>query len=187
MVDRRWVGIFPAMCRRYGNPPRRNTRRLSLDTNARQSTGNRSSDDQQAILTQLDQTLESAGIYLASEIRDGALDSLRRGDRAGGPPGRARCRPCPGRFPRAHHRGRDRGYGRGGRIKHPGCGRRRVVAYDQDAMRDAMYLRGGWLDRGRSRLQGDAGTTDSQLSAEEGVPYFPPTDPVVRTQDALGR
>jgi hypothetical protein len=44
-------------------------------------------------------------------------------------------------------------------------------------------------DPNRSKLEfdpdftDDIGTTDSQVAVEEGVPYFPPTDPVVRPAD----
>ena len=157
-----------------------------MDTNARQSTENLSSDDQQAILNQLDQTLESAGIHLASEIRDGALilsgTAIEPEDHQAA-------------LDVAHALVDSLGLTIDDAIEDMDeevesnlrdAGGYPAVAYDQDTMPDSIVRGADGPMEIDPDFTGPAGTTDPRISAEEGVPYFPPTDPVVRTQDSLG-
>jgi hypothetical protein len=158
----------------------------NVDTNAQHSAGDLSPSDQEALLDQLDRTLESAGIHLASEIRDGAL--ILSGEAI---------------EPEDHQAALDVAHAMVDSLglvvedaiedmdeeaesTFRDSGGDEVVAYDQDAMRDAITSGADGPLEVDPDFTGDVGTTDSQLSAQEAVPYFPPTDPVVRTQDALG-
>ncbi len=145
-----------------------------MGTNAHQSSGELSPTNQKEILTQLDETLESAGIYLASEIRDGSLvlsgEVSEPGDHQAA-------------LDVAHALVDSLGLTIEDAIEDMD---EEVVAYDDDAKLEASTSGAvGHLELDPD-FNGDAGTTDFQLSTEEGVLYFPPTDPVIRTQDSLG-
>jgi hypothetical protein len=157
-----------------------------LDTNAHQPADNLSPTDRRALLRLLDKTLESAGIHLASEIRDGAL--ILSGETI---------------EPEDHQAALDVAHALvdslGLTIEDAiedmdeevestmrDSGTYPSVATDQDSMPDAIDNEVDGQMELDPDFTGPAGTTDPRLSAEEGVPYFPPTDPVVRTQDALG-
>jgi len=162
--------------------------RMTTDTHAEDigSTSNTklSVNDQKALLDQLDQTLESAGIYLASEVRDGAVilsgEVIQPADHQAA-------------LDVAHALADSLGLAVEDAIEEMDqesertfrdAGGDPVVALDQDAMRETI------TDGTEDTLEldpdfaGDVGTSDSQLAVEEGVPYFPPTDPVVRVEDA---
>lgn len=131
------------------------------------------SNAQQALLDQLDQTLESAGIHLASEIRDGALilsgEVIEPGDHQAA-------------LDVAHALVDSLGLTIEDAIEDID---EEVIAYDDDGVRDAATSAAVESLEVDPDFTGDAETTDSQLSAEETVTFFPPTDPVLRTQDAL--
>lgn len=144
----------------------------------------RSESDTTALLAQLDKTLESAGIYLASEVRDGNL--ILSGEVIGQGDHRAA-------LDVAHALVDSLGLGIEDAIEEMDeeveasfvdAGGDPAVAFDSDGMRTPI------TDGTNDTLEldpdfaGDVGTTDSQLAVEEGVPYFPPTDPVVRVEDA---
>lgn len=157
-----------------------------MDTNDQHAPDNLSSSDQKALLAQLDRTLESAGIYLASEIRDGAL--ILSGEAI---------------EPEDHQAALDVAHALvdslGLTIEDAiedmdeevestmrDAGSYPAVATDQDSTPDVLENGADGRMEVDPDFTGPAGTTDPRLSAEEAVPYFAPTDPVVRTQDALG-
>ncbi len=153
------------------------------DTSTSASSVDLSDRDRQEILTQLDQTLESAGIYLASEIRDGSLilsgEVIEPGDHQAA-------------LDVAHALVDSLGLAIEDAIddmdeeivsSFSDAGGDPAVAFDQDAMRDAISEGTDDTIEIEPDFTGDVGTTDSQLAVEEGVPYFPPTDPVVRVED----
>jgi osmotically-inducible protein OsmY len=157
-----------------------------LDTNAQQSAGNLSASDQRALLDQLDRTLESAGIHLASEIRDGALflsgEVIEPEDHQAA-------------LDVAHALVDSLGLTIEDSIEDMDeevestlrdSGSYPAVEFDQDRMPDSIVHGADGPMEIDPDFTGPVGTTDPRLSAEEAVPYFPPTDPVVRTQDALG-
>jgi hypothetical protein len=157
-----------------------------LDTNAHRPGDNLSPFDRDALLAQLDQTLESAGIHLASEIRDGALilsgEAIEPEDHQAAldvahalvdPYGIIIEDAIEDMDEEVETTMRDAG-------SYP------AVATDQASMPDAIENGADGSMEIDPDFSGPAGTTDPRLSAEEGVPYFPPTDPVVHTQDALG-
>ncbi len=142
-----------------------------------------STEDRRQLLAQLDQTLESAGIHFASDIRDGALflsgHVIEPEDHQAA-------------LDVAHALVDSLGLGIVDAIEDMDeevestardAGMDPAVAFDQDAMRDAISEGMEVPLELDPDFTGDVGTTDSQLSAEEGIPYFPPTDPVVRTED----
>jgi len=152
-------------------------------TDDQTTTSNMFAEDERTLLDQLDRTLESAGIHLGSEIRDGAIilsgQVIQPGDHQAA-------------LDVAHAVADPVGLAVEDAIEEmdeevessfENAGGDEVVAYDQDAMRDAIVVGAEGPLEIDPDFTGDVGTTDAQLAAEEGVPYFPPTDPVVRVDD----
>lgn len=142
-----------------------------------------SDSDRDSLLAQLDQTLESAGIHLASEVRDGALflsgEVIQPGDHQAA-------------LDVAHALVDSLGLAIQDSIEEMDeevettlrdSGGDPGVAFDPDAMRGTITDGTDGPMELDPDFTGDAGTTDSQLAVEEGVPYFPPTDPVIRIED----
>lgn len=155
------------------------------DETASATGGEPSSEDREALLDQLDRTLESAGIHLASEIRDGALvlsgAVIEPEDRQAA-------------LDVAHALVDSLGLAIEDAIEFMDeevettlrdSGGDPVIAFDQDAMRETIVEGTDGAIEIEPDFAGDVGTTDSRLAVEEGVPYFPPTDPVIRTESAI--
>lgn len=143
-------------------------------------------------LQQLNRTLESAGIELAAVVRDnvlflsGAVDSARNhlaaldivgavADDAGwtiddsievlddDDPGEEPAKPS--------EESGDFAYQDPDTVTYEGLD----AADEEDGQADRLTL--------DPDFTGDIGTTNPEVAAAEGVPYFPPTDPVVRVND----
>lgn len=139
--------------------------------------------DDEAMLGRLDETLREAGIFVAVEldadtlVLSGEVDSEENRQAAldvatalGGPRGLTidDDMVVTDVSPDGPFIGQDSGEARGGGD----------YAYaDPDANADARF---DPVFETEPDFTEDVGTTDSEESAEEAVPYFPPTDPVVR-------
>ena len=136
-------------------------------------------DEQQAV-DLIDRTLQSAGIYLAVEVRDGAVilsgAAVEPADRQAA-------------LDVALAVAEPRGLAVEDGIEvmdeevessFEDAGGREIVAYDQDRQDDSITAGAEGPLEVDPDFTGDVGTTDFQLSVETTEPYFPPTDPVVR-------
>ena len=144
---------------------------------------NRADYEMQAAVELIDQTLRSAGIYLAVEARDGTIalsgEVVEPGDRQAAldiavavaePRGLAVEDAIEVMDEEVEASAQD-------------TGQHDITAFDQ-------YLTGESSEVGPQGMieidpdfTGDVGTTDSQLAVEGTEPYFPPVDPVVRPSD----
>jgi osmotically-inducible protein OsmY len=138
-------------------------------------------DEARQVVELIDRTLQSAGIYLAVELRDGAVilsgAAIEPADRqaaldiaiaVAGPRGLAVEDAIEVMDEEA------------GALVEDEDGEA-VVALDQALADDAGIADADVQLEIEPDFTGDTGTTDSQFAAEEAVPYFPPTDPVIRT------
>ena len=146
------------------------------------ANGAETADEQQAV-DLIDRTLRSAGIYLAVEARDGAI--VLSGEVAE-PEDRQAALDV------AIAVAEPRGLAVEDAIEvmdeeiessFSDAGGDNVVAFDQDREDDTITFGALGPVEVDPDFTGDTGTTDPQVSAQEGVPYFPPTDPVVRPTD----
>jgi len=137
----------------------------------------------ESLLAQLDETLRSAGIHLASEVRDGSLilsgEVIQPADHQAA-------------IDVAHALVDSLGLGIEDAIEEMDeevestlrdSGSYPAVAFDQDSMPTSITEGTDGPMELDPDFTGDAGTTDPRLSVEEGIPYFPPTDPVIRIED----
>ena len=137
----------------------------------------------QELLRQLDAVLEEAGLYLASEIRDGVLylsgevesaESRQAAlDVAAGLVGPRGLRVDDGIEVLADTP--DTGF-----LADADAGGGRFAYLDPDVDHDDRLDPAYELE---PDFTGSIGTTDSEEAAAEATPYFPPTDPVVRPSD----
>lgn len=144
---------------------------------------NRARDDEQSAAELIDQTLRSAGIYLAVEERDGAIvlsgEAVEPGDRQAALDIAIAVAEPRGLAVEDAIEVMDEEIESGFRD----AGGDEVVALDQDRADESLTFGARGPREVDPDFTGDVGTTDSQVAAEGAEPYFPPTDPVVRPSD----
>ena len=144
-------------------------------------------EDGQPAVAQIDRTLQSAGIYLAVELRHGAIilsgEAIQPADRQAALDVAIAVAEPLGLAVEDAIEVMDEEV----ESSFSDAGGDNVVAFDQDREDDTITLGALGQIEVDGDFTGDTGTTDPQLSAQEQVPYFPPTDPVVRpTNDYEG-
>ena len=135
------------------------------------------------LLARLDEVLEGAGIFLATELRDGLLVLSGEVDSAAN-----RQAALDVATALAEPRGIRVDDSIDVLPDSPDTASEDDTADGSDAFRyldpdrdDDNRLDAGF--EGEPDFTGDIGTTDSQQAAAEAIPYFPPTDPVIRQTD----
>lgn len=140
-------------------------------------------DERRAVLDLLDETMRAAGIFLASEIRDGAIilsgEVIEPGDhQAALDIAEAVATPRGLKVEDAIEDMDEEST-----ASFEDMGGEEVDALDQDEQRPSIVTGPTGVLEVDPDFSGDVGTTDYERAVEDGLTYFPPVDPVIAVED----